>query len=270
MLVSLIALLGIAACSACKQATERKSVQAMSEAELQAYFDALSSLNTGPRPTQWHRLMAHVDLSQKDYLAAHRAILFRVEKAIQEDHPAVTVPYWDCLPFRSDASKDPALSEEAFGYKTGCANGKLADFKTSSGSCIRRREMQNFCPNYPLVEQRSLQDKNPATYAANHLPLLQYLVQTFYTARNAPFAFQDPLMLSYMATMDRYWDAWLVHNNFTTSLYDGQDSYPTGPNLFNGLTARQVVEEGEASCVKYIDYVPPQSKPNAHRTRDEL
>ncbi|KAJ9081652.1 hypothetical protein DSO57_1012321 [Entomophthora muscae] len=244
-------LLNYAVCLGCKYTIVRKSVNDMSDGELQVYFDGLGALNSGPKPTRWQKLIGNVDFNRKDFLPAHREILFQVEKAIQKKNPNVTVPYWDCLPYRSHAAKDPSLSSSAFGYMTGCAGGRLEKFLTSEGKCIHRNEIHNFCPNYPLVESNSRRIQDPLVYAKTHLPILQYLVQTIYTTEDPSIAIQDPLMLSYMANMDRYWDAWLTHNSFTTALHGGQHKYPAGPSLLNSKTARKIVQVSAASCVRY-------------------
>jgi hypothetical protein len=218
----------------------------MSDQDRNRYFNAVKSLNNGPKPTKWdnftskHPLIYDQIHSQPVFFAWHRRFLIELESMLRQYDPAVRIPYFDWTVNHDNLNKDPVFKWFGSTGSKGdyCVkNGVFSDFKIFYYSDMKRKGLercftrestfpQTFSDPKSVVNSRIIDEKDASKFATNmelggHALFHNGIGRDFMDHISA----NDPLFFSHHAFIDMIWFVRQMRHA------DWGYSYPTPSNF---------------------------------------
>ncbi|KAI9296354.1 Di-copper centre-containing protein [Neoconidiobolus thromboides FSU 785] len=141
----------------CNTVYQRKEIRQLSSAEIQAFFQAVRTLNSGNQPSKYasfvktHLTYAPNNHGTANFLVWHRLFLREFEKALQAVNPNVALPYWNWsydsqAPELSGVLSDNYFGGEGTGQNNCVTKGQFANWQcyydyniNASPHCLARK-----------------------------------------------------------------------------------------------------------------------------------
>lgn len=184
----------------------RKNQTRLTPAEWQAFIEAIDAIRR-PRaaaPNYGEFVRVHLrsmssaghdwgvhsmpGMLGRNFLAWHRQYLRRFELRLQQEHPGVTIPYWDWI---SDRRLPPQLNRTELLRRWGIERDWNPDFLSQRGDLTTATRRDRFAPFQRLLEQ---------VHNNVHLAVGGQMATAGSPA--------DPLFWLHHANIDRLWARW--------------------------------------------------------------
>jgi tyrosinase len=152
----------------CRNIDQRKEIRDMTDAERNAYFDAIIQLQSGSRPTKYDELsQMHYNVRNTAHGWAwffpwHRAFLMEFQRRLRTINRNIVLPYWDWSYDSQAPELAPIWQSDWYG-----GNGRSGDH------CVVNGKFNQYRPFYPedhcLQRQWDNGDKINAYYSPQAL-----------------------------------------------------------------------------------------------------